>query len=63
VNPYDHTSRSRASDSDEIASLLDERFIEQVFIDGGAVAWPGEIDMAPDAMYEQVATERRRFRR
>jgi hypothetical protein len=34
--------------------LRDERFFEQVFIDHGAVAWPGEIDLAPDAMYAEV---------
>jgi hypothetical protein len=38
-----------------LAPLLDVRFFEQVFIDHGAVAWPGEIDLAPDAMYAQVA--------
>jgi hypothetical protein len=38
-----------------LAPLRDLRFFEQVFIDHGAVAWPGEIDLAPDAMYEEVA--------
>ena len=38
-----------------LAPLLDERFFEQVFIEYGAVAWPGEIDLAPDAMYAQIA--------
>jgi hypothetical protein len=28
-----------------------------VYIDHGAVAWPGEIDLAPDAMYEQIAKQ------
>jgi len=41
-----------------LAPLRDERFLEQVFIDYGAVAWPGEIDLAPDAMYAQVASQR-----
>jgi hypothetical protein len=40
-----------------LAPLRDERFFERVFIDYGAVAWPGEIDMAPDAMYAQVASQ------
>ena len=39
-----------------LAPLLDAQFFEQVFIDCGAVAWPGEIDLAPDAMYAQVAS-------
>jgi hypothetical protein len=38
-----------------LAPLQDERFFEQVFIDYGALAWPGEIDLAPDAMYAEVA--------
>jgi hypothetical protein len=38
-----------------LAPLRDQRFFERVFIDYGAVAWPGEIDLAPDAMYAQVA--------
>jgi hypothetical protein len=40
-----------------LAPLLDARFFEQVFIDHGAVAWPGEIDLAPDAMYAEVARQ------
>ena len=40
-----------------LAPLLDERFFQQVFIDEGAVAWPGEIDLAPDAMYLQVVKQ------
>ena len=41
-----------------LAPLRDVQFFEQVFIDSGAVAWPGEIDLAPDAMYAQVASQR-----
>jgi hypothetical protein len=33
------------------ASLKDPRFFQQVHIDNGAVAWPGNIDLAPDALY------------
>jgi hypothetical protein len=40
-----------------LAPLLDAQFFGQVFIDCGAVAWPGEIDLAPDAMYAQVASQ------
>ena len=40
-----------------LAPLRDITFFEQVFIDSGAVAWPGEIDPAPDAMYEEVARQ------
>jgi hypothetical protein len=42
-----------------LAPLLDEQFFKRVFIHCGAVAWPGEIDLAPDAMYAQVASQDR----
>lgn len=38
-----------------LAPLRDPQFFERVLIDSGAVAWPGEIDLAPDAMYAEVA--------
>jgi len=41
-----------------LAPLVEAQFFERVFIDHGAVAWPGEIDLAPDAMYDQVASQR-----
>ena len=41
-----------------LAPLRDERFFRRVFIDNGAVAWPGEIDLAPDAMYTQIVSQR-----
>ena len=41
-----------------LAPLRDVRFFEKVFIDCGAVAWPGEIDLAPDAMYREVAGQK-----
>jgi hypothetical protein len=41
-----------------LAPLRDEQFSGRVFIDYGAVAWPGEIDLAPDAMYAQIAGQR-----
>ncbi len=34
--------------------LRDQRFFSQVFIDCGAVTWPGEIDLAPDAMHAEI---------
>jgi hypothetical protein len=38
-----------------LAPLRDVGLFEQAFIDCGAVAWPGDIDLAPDATYEDVA--------
>ena len=36
------------------AALRDPAMFEQVFLDLGAVAWPGEIDLAPDAMHDEI---------
>lgn len=46
-----------------LAPLRDVQFFERVFVDCGAVAWPGEIDLAPDAMYAQVASQRQEAER
>jgi hypothetical protein len=40
--------------------LRNESFFRQVFVDDGAVAWPGEIDLAPDAMYAEVRREQKK---
>ena len=42
-----------------LAPLRDPSFFERAFVDHGAVAWPGDIDLAPDAMYEQVVRQGR----
>ena len=34
--------------------LRDETVFQKVFIDLGVVTWPGEIDLAPDAMYQSI---------
>jgi hypothetical protein len=42
-----------------LAPLRDPSFFERAFVDRGAVAWPGDIDLAPDAMYERVVNQGR----
>lgn len=42
--------------------LREPQFFNRVFIDQGAAAWPGEIDLAPDGMYRQIASETGRQR-
>jgi len=39
-----------------LAPLREPQFFNRVFIDQGAVAWPGDIDLAPDTMYRQIAS-------
>ena len=43
--------------------LRDVQFFSRAYIDCGAVAWPGDIDLAPDEMYVQVARERNKEER
>lgn len=35
-------------------ALRDPRFFAQVSVQAGAVTWPGELDLAPDAMYDAI---------
>lgn len=35
-------------------ALKEHAVFAQVHVDGGAVAWPGELDLAPDAMYDAI---------
>jgi hypothetical protein len=36
------------------AALRDAALFAQVHVDHGAVTWPGDIDLAPDAMYDEI---------
>jgi hypothetical protein len=38
--------------------LMDEKFFKLAFINDGVVAWPGELELAPDAMYAEVSGKR-----
>lgn len=35
-------------------ALRDPKFFSQVMLGDGFVTWPGELDLAPDAMYEEI---------
>lgn len=37
-------------------SLRDKNLFNQVYLEHGAVTWPGGIDLAPDAMHDQIKT-------
>lgn len=34
--------------------LKDPKFFQKVFVSKGVVTWPGEVDIAPDAMYSEI---------
>ena len=36
------------------AKLADLSLFADVFVEYGAVTWPGELDLAPDAMYAEI---------
>lgn len=40
------------------AALADASLFAQVTLDYGAVAWPGELDLAPDAMHAAIQERR-----
>jgi hypothetical protein len=35
-------------------ALRDQNFFKRVFLNYGAVTWPEELDLAPDAMYDAI---------
>jgi len=42
-----------------LAPLADEAFFAQAAIHEGAVTWPNGVDLAPDAMYDEVLASQR----
>ncbi|MBF0135787.1 MAG: DUF2442 domain-containing protein [Magnetococcus sp. DMHC-1] len=45
----------QAEDAGVFAALRDPVLFARVYLDYGAVTWPGEIDLAPDAMHDEIA--------
>ena len=39
------------------AVLKDPSVFQQVHVDAGAVTWPGNLDLAPDAMYQAIKSQ------
>ena len=50
----DLSDQVHASNAGVFAALADPVLFGQVFVEHGAVTWPGEIDLAPDAMYRKI---------
>ncbi len=51
---FDYSELIHRDDAEIFIPLRDVSFFNRVFVDHGAVSWPGEIDLAPDAMYERL---------
>ncbi len=43
-----------ASDAGVFAVLADPDIFAQAYVELGAVTWPGELDLAPDAMHDEI---------
>jgi len=50
----DLTPRIHSPNAGVFAVLTDPAFFAQAHLEYGAVTWPGEIDLAPDAMYAEI---------
>lgn len=35
-------------------SLKDKNYFNKVYVNHGVVTWPGELDLAPDAMHNEI---------
>ena len=46
-----------SSEAGVFAALLDPELFIQAGIEHGVVTWPGEIDLAPDAMYAAIKAD------
>lgn len=43
-----------AEDAGVFVALRDPAVFAQAYIEHGVVTWPGELDLAPDAMYDEI---------
>ena len=50
----DMTREVHALDAGVFAALADPAVFAEARVEMGAVTWPGEIDLAPDAMYAEI---------
>ncbi|MBI2970155.1 MAG: DUF2442 domain-containing protein [Gammaproteobacteria bacterium] len=45
---------SQGALGDGFDALCDKKIFAAVYLEHGALTWPGGIDLAPDAMYERI---------
>ena len=51
---FDYSNLIHREDAGIFTPLRDVSFFNRVAFEHGAVTWPGEIDLAPDAMYDRL---------
>ncbi len=54
VGEVDMKREVHSPDAGVFATLADPGVFEAVRVTSGVVTWPGEIDLAPDAMYAEI---------
>lgn len=47
----------RADNAGVFVTLRDANVFAQVYVDHGAVTWPGDIDLAPDALHARIKAQ------
>ncbi len=52
----DISHRIMSENAGIFATLKDIDLFNQVYLEHGAVTWPGEIDLAPDVMHDEIQT-------
>ena len=50
----DMTRLIHSAEAGVFAPLADSKLFAQVFVEHGTVTWPGELDLAPDAMHRAI---------
>lgn len=50
----DLTALIHSAGAGVFAALSDPSLFNEAFVNHGAVTWPGDIDLAPDAMYAEI---------
>lgn len=50
----DMSALVNSPDAGVFAALADPQRFAEVFVEYGAVTWPGELDLAPDAMHSEL---------
>jgi hypothetical protein len=51
------SGRVKSPTAGVFSKLADPDLFAQVFVEHGAVTWPGELDLAPDAMHDEIAAK------
>lgn len=54
MGEVDLTSLVVGEDAGVFASLSDHHLFNKVYLDCGAPTWPGGLDIAPDAIYDEI---------